>query len=72
MAHSRDRLHGREHGILAFSYRDEHDVWPCERPRHYTHVTTGAARSAVALLDGEPILEQNAFKTAVQLELQFG
>jgi len=40
--------------------------------RHYTHITTGAARNAVALLDSEPILEQTAFKTAVQLELQFG
>ena len=40
--------------------------------RHYTHVTTGAARNPVALLDSEPILEQRAFKTAVQLELQFG
>ena len=39
--------------------------------RHYTHVTTGAARNAVALLDSEPILEQTAFKTAVQLEFQF-
>src|SRR6516165_214107 len=40
--------------------------------RHYTHITTGAARNAVALLDSEPILEQTAFKTAVQLEFQFG
>jgi hypothetical protein len=38
--------------------------------RHYTHITTGAARNAVALLDGEPILEQTAFNRAVQLELQ--
>src|SRR5215472_6571685 len=27
MAHIRDRLHRREHGILAFSYRDEQNVW---------------------------------------------
>ena len=27
MAHSRDRLHRREHGMLAFSYRDDQDVW---------------------------------------------
>jgi len=39
--------------------------------RHYTHITTGAARNAVALLDSEPILQRMAFKTAVQLELQF-
>ena len=40
--------------------------------RHYTHITTGAARNAVEMLDSEPILEQLASKTAVQLELQFG
>ena len=39
--------------------------------RHYTHITTGAARNAVEMLDSEPILEQLASKTAVQLELQF-
>jgi integrase len=38
--------------------------------RHYTHVTTGAARNAVALLDGEPIFKQIASNRAVQLELQ--
>ena len=27
MAHIRDRLHRRERGILAFSYRDEQNVW---------------------------------------------
>ena len=27
MARSRDGLHRRERGILAFSYRDERDVW---------------------------------------------
>ena len=40
--------------------------------RHYTHVTTGAARNAVAMLDSEPILDRIAPKGAVQLELQFG
>jgi integrase len=40
--------------------------------RHYTHITTGAARNAVEMLDNELILEQLASKTGVQLELPFG
>jgi integrase len=40
--------------------------------RHYTHITTGAARNAVALLDAEPILEKIATKADVQLEFRFG
>ena len=40
--------------------------------RYYSHIASGLTRKAVERLDSEPILEQLASKTAVQLELQFG
>jgi len=36
--------------------------------RHYTHITSGAARKAVALLDSEPILGEKASSTNRQQE----
>lgn len=40
--------------------------------RHYTHITSGAARKAVELLDSEPILDRNASQTDVQSKEYFG
>ena len=38
--------------------------------RHCTHITSGAARKAVALLDSEPIPRQNASTKAREVEVE--